>query len=80
MKGLIVLKLEYELIILLTKQDLNEGEINRLKELLGSHLEWDRIIGLLYIHRVLGIAWLNLKDTILKMKKIDVLCLDYLNS
>ncbi|MEI3916267.1 MULTISPECIES: nucleotidyltransferase family protein [Bacillus] len=61
MKGLIVLKLEYELIILLTKQDLNESEINRLKELLGSHLEWDRIIGLLYIHRVLGIAWLNLK-------------------
>ncbi|MEK5364678.1 nucleotidyltransferase family protein [Bacillus sp. FSL R5-0654] len=56
------LRNEYKLIILLTKKDLNLYEKEHLVDLLHKNLEWDKIIGMLEVHRVAGIAWLNLKQ------------------
>ncbi|HDR7540262.1 MULTISPECIES: nucleotidyltransferase domain-containing protein [Bacillus] len=53
---------EYKLVILLAKKDLNSHEREHLVDLLHKNLEWDKVIGMLEMHRVAGIAWLNLKQ------------------
>lgn len=52
---------EQELVVLLTKQDLNDNEKKHLIKLLQMNLSWDKVIGILELHRVAGIAWLNIK-------------------
>jgi hypothetical protein len=53
---------EKELVILLSKPILNESEQNKLKALLESHLDWDKVIGMIEIHRVAGVAWNNIQQ------------------
>ena len=53
---------EKRLVILLSKPNLNEFEIKELVNLLNSYLNWDKVIGMLEMHRVSGIAWHNLKQ------------------
>ncbi|MGY1422629.1 nucleotidyltransferase domain-containing protein [Bacillus cereus] len=57
-----ILKDEHKLVILLSKRNLNVAERQDLVELLHKDLEWDKVIGMLEMHRVAGIAWLNIKQ------------------
>ncbi|QPA52712.1 nucleotidyltransferase family protein [Lysinibacillus sphaericus] len=52
---------EENLVILLSKPRLSNEENFKLVKLLQSYLNWDKVIGMLEIHRVSGIAWENLQ-------------------
>ncbi|MEM5637735.1 hypothetical protein AAHH71_00160 [Bacillus toyonensis] len=71
---------EYKLVILLAKKDLNSHEREYLVDLLHKNLEWDKVIGMLEMHRVAGIAWLNLKQYFLTKIVTDALSQDYTNT
>ncbi|WP_152656283.1 nucleotidyltransferase family protein [Oceanobacillus sp. CFH 90083] len=51
---------EYKLILLLCKMSLSEEEQKILQQYLQEHLDWDKVIGLLEIHRIAGLAWKNI--------------------
>lgn len=53
---------EYKLVALLAKKDLNQSESEDLVKLLHMNLEWDKVIGIIELHRIGGLAWLNLKN------------------
>ncbi|QHE59795.1 hypothetical protein FHE72_01125 [Rossellomorea vietnamensis] len=51
---------EYKLVVLLSKRDLDMVEEKELIKLLHMNLEWDKVLGIIEMHRVGGIGWLNL--------------------
>lgn len=57
-------KKQKRVIILLIKPFLQKNEEKELMELLKCHLDWSAIIGMLIAHRVIGLAFLKLKDLI----------------
>ncbi|MCU5106013.1 nucleotidyltransferase family protein [Bacillus cereus] len=59
---------EEELLILSVKKNPKEEEINRLKNLLNSHLDWSKVIGLMETHRTTGIAWNRIKKYVIEQE------------
>jgi Uncharacterised nucleotidyltransferase len=51
---------EEQLVILLSKQNLNEEEVSRLNTLLNEYIDWSKVIGYIQLHRLSGIAWTNI--------------------
>ncbi|MEM5662575.1 nucleotidyltransferase family protein [Bacillus cereus] len=54
------LGMEEQLIVLLSKQNLNEKEVASLHTLLHEYIDWSKVIGYLQLHRLSGIAWTNI--------------------
>ncbi|WP_078557197.1 nucleotidyltransferase family protein [Bacillus alkalicellulosilyticus] len=52
---------EERLVLMLAKKNLSKEERGILIQLMESHLDWERIMGSLSLHRIKGIAWSNLK-------------------
>ncbi|PKG89697.1 hypothetical protein CXF91_05800 (plasmid) [Planococcus sp. Urea-3u-39] len=65
MTCLIENNLENKLILLLSKSSLNKSEINLLRELMNSHMDWSKVMGLISFHRISGVSWNNIKRYIL---------------
>ncbi|WP_144502491.1 nucleotidyltransferase domain-containing protein [Bacillus thuringiensis] len=59
---------EKQLVYLLAKTKLNKEEIFELKELLSTHLDWSKVIGLIQFHRIAGSAYSNIKTYINEIK------------
>ncbi|MEH7051625.1 nucleotidyltransferase domain-containing protein [Bacillus pseudomycoides] len=57
---------EEKVVLLLSKKNLNENEIEDLRKLFASYMDWSKVIGYLQLHRVTGNAWLNICNFILK--------------
>ncbi|OAB33772.1 nucleotidyltransferase family protein [Paenibacillus glacialis] len=53
-------ELEEQLVLLLTKPQWNNHDVEAIQELVTSSLDWSRVIGIIQIHRIAGICWLNL--------------------
>ncbi|GGM89372.1 hypothetical protein GCM10011609_27780 [Lentzea pudingi] len=53
---------EIELALLLSTPSLDDGGRNRVRELVGSHLDWNQVLGILTLHRTAGVAWRNVLD------------------
>ncbi|WP_281884522.1 nucleotidyltransferase family protein [Paenibacillus sp. YYML68] len=62
-------KKEYELITLLIKPQLKPNEIDRLNELMRTHMNWAEVIGLIQAHKVPGICWKNVVDYVSDSKE-----------
>lgn len=54
--------LENKLVLLLSNPKLNTSEVEELNYLLRSHLDWPKVIGLLFMNRIVGPAWRNIKN------------------
>jgi hypothetical protein len=50
---------EVELVLLLAQPDLRSDEAARMLELLNSPVDWNLVLGMLTVHRVVGVAWHN---------------------
>ncbi|MGN7471969.1 nucleotidyltransferase family protein [Brevibacillus sp. SAFN-007a] len=61
-----ILKKEVQLVLLLAKPILTEEEVDRLKQLLQSHQNWNLTLGMLQVHRVAGLAWKNIRNYIIQ--------------
>lgn len=70
MKNQIYKEKEQELVILLTKYELNSDEIDKLKSIVCNYLDWSKVFGYLTMHKLLGIAWKNIKTYCLNEKYI----------
>lgn len=53
---------EVELVLLLSSPILRADEVNRARFLLRELLDWNRVMGMLIMHRTMGVAWRNLID------------------
>lgn len=51
------IKKEHETILLLLKPELDEIEVNRLNELMRTHMDWAEVIGLIQTHKIAGVCW-----------------------
>jgi predicted Zn-ribbon and HTH transcriptional regulator len=51
---------EVELVLLLSAPVLRAEEVERARFLLGELLDWNRVMGMLVMHRTIGVAWQNL--------------------
>lgn len=52
---------ERQVVILLSKGDLNSDEVKLLKNLLHKHMDWSKVMGLLIFNRIIGISWNTVK-------------------
>ncbi|MED0823851.1 MULTISPECIES: nucleotidyltransferase family protein [Bacillus cereus group] len=57
--------LEHSIILLLSKNPLNDVEIELLRNLMNTHMDWSKVMGLLSFHRISAVAWKNIKKYIL---------------
>jgi len=53
---------EVELVLLLSTPTLREVEVERIRVLARGILDWNRVFGMLVLHRTSGIAWQNIVD------------------
>jgi hypothetical protein len=53
---------EVELVLLLSTPQLRPEEAERLRELTPALLDWNRVFGMLVLHRTAGVAWRNIVD------------------
>ena len=53
---------EVELVLLLSAPTLQADEVERCRFLLRQLLDWNRVMGMLVMHRTVGAAWRNLSD------------------
>lgn len=60
-----MLSFEQEAVILLSKPTLSENEADRLRSLLTGHMDWGKVVGILHIHRLMGIAYKNVRKYVL---------------
>lgn len=57
---------EVELVLLLSTPHLHAHEVDRMRELTRMVLDWNRVFGMLMLHRTWGMAWQNLVEHGLK--------------
>ncbi|MFG3012226.1 nucleotidyltransferase family protein [Streptomyces cinerochromogenes] len=50
---------EIELVLLLSLPDPRPDEVGTMLELLNAQLDWNQVLGMLTVHRVIGVAWHN---------------------
>jgi hypothetical protein len=53
---------ETQLVLLLSTPRLHDAEVARLRELACRALDWNRVLGMLVLHRTVGLAWSNMLD------------------
>ncbi|WP_405160856.1 nucleotidyltransferase family protein [Nocardia sp. NBC_01499] len=51
---------EIELVLLLSLPDPRPDEVDAMLELLNTSLDWNQVLGMLTVHRVIGVAWHNI--------------------
>src|SRR5690606_23514824 len=56
-----ILNKDEELVLLLSYPNLSEKQTKKLKFLLESYLNSDRVIGMIELHRIAGLAWKNIQ-------------------
>ncbi|KIQ77601.1 hypothetical protein RW25_28470 [Bacillus sp. L_1B0_8] len=54
-----------ELLTYYLSKKLNKKEIADLKKIISSDLDWTRVLGLLQMHRLMGCAWINLRNHVI---------------
>lgn len=56
-----IINQEEELVVLLSQPFLNAEQEIKFKYLLESYLNWDKVIGMIELHRIAGLAWKNVQ-------------------
>ncbi|MGE6631475.1 nucleotidyltransferase family protein [Bacillus sp. NPDC077027] len=60
---------EEQTVLVLSKPFLRENEIKDMKQLLFEQQDWNLILGMLHVHRTAGIAWKNIKEHAIHLRK-----------
>ncbi|MGH0434999.1 nucleotidyltransferase domain-containing protein [Bacillus basilensis] len=57
-----IINQEEELVLLLSQPCLSTEQAEKFKYLLESYLNWDKVIGMIELHRIAGLAWKNIQE------------------
>lgn len=53
---------DVRLALLLSDPNLGEGDREQLREMIGGLYDWEKVMGILFVHRTVGIAWQNITE------------------
>lgn len=51
---------EKRILLLFSRSQLDKTEVNELRKLMSTHMDWSKVFGWLHIHGLVGIAWRNI--------------------